>query len=194
MKHARTEVLDWLGEDSSGQGYFLHPKDLIWSKAGPEKDLKVYSKVAERLLADSEYTSEVLRAEDWRLSLVGAVCLLVKNNSNHLDDLQFRFLNGSEVLAPLAVSIALLHPNQYEEVFHSLLDCSPEDAVSQQISTAIFLLECLGNPLAQKLKESWHYQQEMQNPHGILKAHDRARRVQMHFDFWSQRIAQKESS
>lgn len=115
-------VLTWLGRDSAGASYHLVPLNLRWTAAGAEADLAVFARVAQRLAADPELWSLLLRETNWRFTLVGCVCLMVSGNRDHWEDLAWRFEQGSWVSPQLAVTMGLLHPAETRAALSRLLD------------------------------------------------------------------------
>jgi hypothetical protein len=114
-------VFEWLGEDKQGTPYHLHPLNLVWSVDGADHDLRVYRGVADRLAAEPQYWSDIIRDPNWRFTLVGCVCLLVSGQIAHFEDLCFRYEAGSMVVPQLAVTLGLLHAERATPFFHRVL-------------------------------------------------------------------------
>lgn len=121
-------VFEWLGSDSKGVPYYLHPLNLVWSDEGFEHDLQVYRRVAGLLAADRVYWSQIIREANWRHSLVGCVCLLAAPRQDFFDDLCFRFRASSFIAPQIAITLGLLHRAQAPAFFTSVL----EDAALRQ--------------------------------------------------------------
>jgi len=114
-------VFGWLGVDRQGTPYHLHPLNLVWSIDGVDHDLNVYRKAADRLAADLNYWAAIIRDVNWRYTLVGCVCLLVTQRTEHFDDLCFRYEAGSMVVPQLAVTLGLLNPERAVPFFERVL-------------------------------------------------------------------------
>lgn len=110
MEDRARDVLGWLGLDRHDIPYYLHPLNLKWSEAGAAHDLARFRSVAERLQADPAYWSALLRDVNWRCTLVGCVCLLVRRSAGFFGDLAFRFRAGNMVTPQIAVTAGLLYP------------------------------------------------------------------------------------
>ena len=105
------KVFNWLGNDSGGTPYYLHLLNLVWSPEGVEHDLAVYQRVASQLGQDSHYWKQIIREHNWRFSLVGSVAVILEQPEDMLDDLLYRFENGSWVSPQLAVAAGLVYPS-----------------------------------------------------------------------------------
>jgi len=175
-------VFDWLGSDSRGTPYHLHPLNLEWSDAGVEHDLTVYRGVAQRLASDGAYWSAIIRDIDWRYSLVGCVCLLVSRHHGFFEDLRFRFEAGSMVIPQLAVTMGLLHPADARACFELVLETPRlRDRPTRRVS-AERVLVCLGARAASEATfDGW----SITDRDSALLA-DRV--VQKHWEFWSTRV------
>ena len=137
-------VFDWLGTDTNGTPYHLHPLNLVWSDAGVEHDLGVFRSVAQRLAADTSYWSAIIRDTNWRHSLVGCVCLLVSQHRGCFEDVWFRFQAGSMVIPQLAVTMGLLHPPEARAAFELVLDTPRLRDHPQRRVSAERALVCMG--------------------------------------------------
>ncbi len=143
MEKNTNEVLSWLGRDSAGASYHLVPLNLTWSPAGVEADLAVFAGVAQRLADDSELWSALLREKNWRYTLVGCVCLMVGENRDHLEDLCWRFEEGTWVAPQLAVTLGLLHPEQTRVWLSQLLEGGTVEPTSKAYGAALVVLDRL---------------------------------------------------
>jgi hypothetical protein len=128
-------VFEWLGNDSKGVPYYLHPLNMVWSDTGVEHDLELYRRVADRLAGDATYWGEIIRDASWRHSLAGCTCLLASRHHEFFDELCYRFRSGSFVAPQIAVTLGLLHAAAARPFFESVLDepalrRSPKPAVS----------------------------------------------------------------
>lgn len=116
------KVLEWLGTDSKGVPYYLHPLNLVWSNAGVEHDLEIYRRVAEELAKDRAYWAAIIRGASWRHSLAGCTCLLASRRREFFDDLCFRFREGSFIAPQIAVTLGILHGVAARPFLESILD------------------------------------------------------------------------
>lgn len=185
MPSPPSEILTWLAPDAADElppETFLAPRDLIWSERGPAADLAPFHELASRLAGDREAWSRALRDDDWRVSLAATVALLLSDNRDHLEDLESRFLEGSEVAPLLAVALGQLHPKACEAIFARLEEAEPG---TRGVAEALFVLEALGSKAASRLKRSPAYEAEMGSVQGILRAHEKARQIRQHRDFWA---------
>jgi len=136
-------VLGWLGRDGVGASYHLVPLNLTWSAEGVEADLAVFAGVAERLAADHDLWSLLLREANWRYTLVGCVCLLVSGNRDHWEDLAWRFDEGTWVSPQVAVTMGLLHPAEARETLRRLVDGGAQSDTTKRHGAALVVLDRL---------------------------------------------------
>lgn len=141
---AENDVFQWLGTDSRGTPYHLHPLNLVWSDEGVSFDLAVYRRVANRLAAHPRYWSLVIRDSNWRSTLVGCVCLLVSGERHFKSDLRDTFYRGSMVEPQLAVSFGLLHPDEAKSFFQSFIAAPSSRNRPRALVSAQRVLQCLG--------------------------------------------------
>ena len=178
--HAR--VFDWLGVDKQGTPYHLHPLNLSWSLDGVDHDLNVYKRAADQLAADASYWAAIIRDANWRFTLVGCVCLLVKRQAGHFDDLSFRFEAGSLIVPQLAVTMDLLNPERAKPFFQRVL-ATPElrKHPSRAVSADLALV---------KLGVRQHPGVAVGGWDGLGKDDAMAAQslVKQHWAFWSQRM------
>jgi hypothetical protein len=175
-------IFDWLGSDSQGVSYHLHPLNLAWSPEGMEHDLAIYRGVADRLAQDIDYWSFIIRNPNWRHSLVGCVCLLATKRRQHLEDLRFRFEGCSMVLPQIAVTMGLLHPSEARAAFELVLDTPKLRENPRRLVSAEKALICLGaRPESKVTLSGW---KDFDRDDAILA--DRV--VKDHWTFWSSRV------
>jgi hypothetical protein len=177
-----TKVFEWLGTDSKGVPYYLHPLNLVWSEAGVEHDMVLYRRVANQLAADPVYWAEIIRDASWRHSLAGCTCLLASRRSEFFDELCYRFRAGSFVAPQIAVTLGLLHRSSAPSFFKSFLD-EPQlrSSPKQCISAHRVLLRLGKQPTHEISVEAWNDYEK-----GDAKLADEV--VTAHWDFWSNRI------
>lgn len=137
-------VFEWLGTDSEGVPYHLHPLNLMWSKEGEAFDLNLFRRVAARLSAEPQYWSTVIRDRNWRSTLVGCVCLLVSRERRFFSDLRDTFNRGSMVQPQLAVALGLLHPEEAKVYFRSFVAEPASLSRPRALVSAQRVLERLG--------------------------------------------------
>lgn len=129
------DVLQQLGVDNHGHPYHLHLLNLMWSTAGSDADLAVVRHLADQLAKSPTAYSSTICSENWRLTLIGCVCLLTSSNRSHFADLQATFLRGSMVVPQLAVTMGLLHPKEAIAFLQSfLLDPTASRRATQVVS------------------------------------------------------------
>ena len=138
------DILSWLGTDSQGVPIYLHPLNLVWSPEGAEHDLLSFERVAARLVSDRPLWSAAIRDSGWRPTLAGCVCLLVSREQGFLRDLCDIFERGTWVLPQVAVTLALLHPQDARIFFEAFLASPAHDRSAKHIVSAQRALERLG--------------------------------------------------
>ena len=175
------KVIEWLGLDSKGVPYYLHPLNLVWSDKGVDHDLQLYREVAGRLAHEPAYWSELIRANSWRHSLIGCISLLVSGKRDFFDDLCYRFRGSSFVTPQIAVTLGLLHAEGARPFLATLMGEAVRQDNAKQASAAYQVLLRLGeNPVGISLDSRnalWHSDVEIA-----------AKVVHEHWEFWSQRI------
>jgi hypothetical protein len=175
-------VFEWLGNDSKGVPYYLHPLNLVWSDAGVEHDLELYRRVADRLASDPAYWAEIIRDAAWRHSLAGCTCLLASRRHEFFDDLCYRFRAGSFVAPQLAVALGLLHGSAARSFFESVLDEPTLRSHPKQAVSAHYALLRLGERPAHEISvEGWR-----DFEHDDAMVADKV--MAAHWDFWSARV------
>lgn len=175
-------VFEWLGSDSKGVPYYLHPLNLVWSDAGVEHDLEIFRGVAERLADDQAYWAEIIRDAAWRHSLAGCTCLLASRRHEFFDELCYRFRAGSFVAPQIAVTLGLLHASSARPFFEWVLD-EPElrGHPKQAVSAHRVLLRLGAQPVHDISVETWR-----DFEHDDAMVADKV--VAAHWDFWSSRV------
>lgn len=143
--HPSARVLKWLNGDSDVASYHLNPLNLAWSDEGPEHDLQRFAVVATRLESDMEYWSELIRADNWRYTLIGCVCLLLRRPSGKFEDLLFRLERGNMVSPQICMTMGIAYPRKAIDALNSFLDrCEKKDFKYRPIAAAHSVLEKLG--------------------------------------------------
>ncbi len=175
-------IFEWLGNDTKGVPYHLHPLNLSWSNEGVEHDLAVYRNVAERLALDTAYWSAIIREDNWRFSLIGCVCLLVSRRTDFFDDLRFPFEEGSWVIPQLAVTMALLHPVEASACFESVLE-TPElrDHPQRCVCAELLLIRLRKREESMVTLDGWGV---ADRDRALIANHV----VKRQWDFWNNRV------
>lgn len=176
------KVFEWLGNDSKGVPYYLHPLNLVWSDAGVEHDLELYRRVADQLAGDPAYWAEIIRDAAWRYSLAGCTCLLASRRHEFFDALCHRFRAGSFVAPQIAVALGLLHSSAARSFFESVLAEPKWRSRPKQAVSAHYALLRLGECPAHEISvDGWRSIE-----------HDDAMVADMvmaaHWNFWSARV------
>ncbi len=175
-------VFEWLGTDSKGVPFYLHPLNLVWSDAGVEHDMELYRRVAARLAVDSAYWAEIIRADSWRHSLAGCTCLLANRRHEFFDELCSRFRAGSFIAPQIAVTLGLLHGSMARPFFESILDePTLRGRPKQAVSAHRVLLRLDAHPIHDINIEAWR---DFEHDDALIA--DKA--VAKHWDFWSKRV------
>jgi hypothetical protein len=175
-------VFEWLGNDSKGVPYYLHPLNLVWSDAGAEHDLQIFHRVAEHLAGDLAYWAGIIRDASWRHSLTGCACLLVSRRHDFFDELCHRFRAGSFVTPQIAVTLGLLHGPSARQFFESFLNEPDLHRHPKQAVSAYQILLRLGaHPTHDISIENWH---NLERDDAMVA--DKV--VTAHWDFWSSRV------
>ena len=175
-------IFDWLGVDSKGVSYHLHPLNLVWSDAGVEHDLQVYRRVADLLSTDKTYWAQIIREPNWRYSLAGCTCLMASRRCEFFDELCYRFREGSFVAPQVAVTLGLLHGAAARSFLERFLDDPAIKQRPKQAVSAHQVLARLGLEPAQKVSvESWtgFERDDAMTADSVVSAHWR---------FWSDRM------
>jgi|GEM_PF-3259272 len=175
-------VFEWLGNDSEGVPYYLHPLNLVWSDAGVEHDLQVFRVAADHLAGDLAYWAEIIRDASWRHSLAGCTCLLVSRRHEFFDELCQRFRDGSFVVPQIAVTLGLLHGAAARSFFESFLNEPNLSSYPKQAVSAHRVLVRLGaQPTHNVSIESWN---NLERDDAIVAE----KVVTAQWDFWSNRV------
>ena len=138
------DILDWLGTDSRGVPYYLHPLNLVWSPQGAEDDLLRFQEVAARLQGDRGLWAGAIRCGAWRNTLAACVCLLVAKERSFFHDLCGTFTAGTWVIPQVAVTIALLHPEEGRLFFEEFLASPKAHGSAKRMVSAQRVLERMG--------------------------------------------------
>jgi hypothetical protein len=119
-------ILDWLGADGAGLGYYLHFLTLRYS-ISPET-LARLREVAKRLEREPDYWRHVISYTGWRTQLIGCYALLITQNRDYLDALKIG-LSGNPWISPqVAVTLGILHPSEALIFLAQWLDPNKDDA------------------------------------------------------------------
>src|SRR5262245_38701505 len=84
------QVLESLGR-VGGVPCYLSPLNLVWGDQGPDETLARFRTLARDLDGRPEVWSALIRAANWRFTLVGCVCALVDGADRFCADLAYRF-------------------------------------------------------------------------------------------------------
>ncbi len=181
------EVFEWLGEG-------LGPSTYLWllrPRRDERTDLVLANLriVAARLRDQPTSWSELIRAQDWRPTLVGCCAILVMREGSFLDDLLYRFREGSWVSPQLAVALAIVHPNEARAEFESEIRAHTASARIKEIFSAYAALRILRSEVAREFEASdlfQHTRTESAVPSDATNISRIAESsVQGMWDFWS---------
>ena len=175
-------IFEWLGNDSKGVPYYLHPLNLVWSDAGVEHDLELYRRVADQLAGDRGYWAEIIRTAAWRHTLAGCTCLLVSRRHDFFDELCHRFHAGSFVTPQIAVTLGLLHASAARTFFEAVLDEPELRNKPKTVVSAHRVLLRLGPQLARDVPID--VRDALARDDAMLAEQV----VAAHWDFWSRRM------
>jgi hypothetical protein len=174
------DLYEWLGADSQGIPYHLHPLNLVWSKEGVEHDLQVYRSVTERLRGEPDFWSTILRgAYGWRPTLVGCACLLLGKESGFFDELTECFENGSFVQPQVAVTLGLLHAERARRFCEAFLSFPEFLRAARAVVSAQRVLQRLG-ALSELEVQLGNWSIDQQDDAALANAV-----VIKHWSFWS---------
>jgi hypothetical protein len=176
------KVVEWLGNDSKGVPYYLHPLNLVWSEAGVDHDLEIFRRVAEKLAGVPAYWAEIIRSAAWRHSLAGCTCLLASQRHEFFDDLCHRFRAGSFIAPQIAVTLGLLHESSARTFFEQFLDDPAlRDKPKQAVAAHRVLLHLGAQPAHNISIDTWS---EFEHDDAMIGE----KVVAAHWDFWSKRV------
>lgn len=148
-----SRVFDWLGVDSNGVGYYLHPLNLVWSNDGPEHDLRIFGSVAKRLLEQPEHWAEIIQSASWRHTLVGCVCVMLVRPNDRFDDLLYRFEHGSFVSPQICMTMGIVYPDTTVDCLNAFLNNRKDGQREyKEIMSAQSVLARLGVPRSDPIK------------------------------------------
>jgi hypothetical protein len=184
MPDHERDIFRWLGSDSRGCPYHLHPLNLNWSKQGMEHDLDLFRSVADRLQADPTYWSIILRDANWRSPLVGCVCLLLRCPAGFFSDLEFCFRAGSMVSPQIAVTAGLVYPEQAIPFFVSFLGEAEATQRPRDFVSAEQVLVRLGKQSLVPVARPSQWSRVLDSDEVTLAEEV----VSQHWEFWKQQV------
>jgi hypothetical protein len=103
-------VLDWLGLDERGLGYYLSFLNLRYTVSS--EALSRLRQVARQLELEPDYWKQIIREPLWRTQLIGCYALLITQNKNYLEPLKTGLSRNSFISPQVAVTLGMLHPTE----------------------------------------------------------------------------------
>jgi hypothetical protein len=99
--------------------------------------------IATRLRDDIPSWRALLRHRDWRQTIVGCSAVLLVRDDRFLDDLLYRFREGSWVSPQLAVALGIVHPVEAVDEFGRLLGEAAGSIDPKRLFSAYAVLKLL---------------------------------------------------
>ncbi|WP_165251221.1 hypothetical protein [Paludisphaera soli] len=184
------EVFEWLGEGlSPSPPAYLR---LLGPGGGGRGDhlLANLATVAGRLRERPGYWGELIRARNWRPTLVGCSAALLARDLRFLDDLLDRFKRGSWVAPQLAVALGLLHPAEAAVELEGVMRQQSDSAGLKAVFSAYAVLKQMGSRATQEFEASDLFRQiQSERPGTSAPAYDWLVVVQVvhrQWDFWKE--------
>jgi hypothetical protein len=183
------EVFGWLAEglNSSPPAYL--------KLLGPSRDelgarvLANLSAVANRLRDRPEDWAALIRARNWRHTLIGCSAVLLVREVRFLDDLLYRFRQGSWVASQLAVALGLVHPAEAVTEFEAVLRQPDSSTGFKGIFSAYAVLRLMGSAAAHEFEASDLFRRsQAERPGTSAPGRDWlvvVQVVQRQWDFWT---------
>jgi hypothetical protein len=100
--------------------------------------------VATRLRDDVPLWRALIRHRNWRYAIVGCSAALLVRDDRFLDDLVYRFREGSGVSPQLAVALGIIHPIEAVAEFEPLLGEAAGSIDPKSLFSAYAVLKLLG--------------------------------------------------
>ena len=184
------EVFAWLDEglDPSPGAYLalLHPS--LRGERG-ERILVNLKAIATRLRDRPEDWGTLIRARDWRPTLVGCSAVLLARDARFLDDLLSRFREGSWVAPQLAVALGLVHPDEAVTEFERVVREAGSSTDFKRLFTAHAALKLMGREVPEESEAGEFFgRSQLESPGRSRAAYDAqiaVRVIRDHWAFWS---------
>lgn len=183
-------VFEWLAEGLNPETP-AYLRLLGWNWGGSKVRDRLLANlvtVAGRLRDNPKYRSELIRAENWRYTLVGCSAVLLTRDPGFRDDLLDRFRRGSWVAPQLAVALGLVHP---EEASGELETVMRRQGNPKSVFSAYAVLKLLGHRAVDEFEASDLFREaqswNLESPTRVYGALDAVDVVRRQWDFWSDR-------
>ncbi len=186
-------VLDWLGSDEKGLGYYLYFLNLRFSKS-PEA-LSRLRQVANQLEREPDYWQYLINVSGWRTQIIGCYSLLITQNKDHLEALKIGLRRNTWSSPQVAVTLGILYPFDALLYLEQWLNPS-SDANPKAIAGAYQVLLHLGASSAKNFDIETYRDRSHPTSGYTSESHwrsdfDIGRRVsQSHWQAWQEIIAQ----
>lgn len=147
------EVFEWLGEGLSPSLPYLQLLHPNQSERG-RRVLANLRVVVSRLRNRPEYWRELIRAQNWRHTIIGCSAVLMVREARFLDDLLYRFDQGSWVAPQLAIALGLVHPAEAVTELEGVIRQHDSSADFKRVFSAYAVLKLMGREIVQEFEAS----------------------------------------
>lgn len=185
-------VFEWLAEGlSPSPPAYLQ---LLGPSGGERGDhvLANLGTVAGRLRARPAYWGELIRARNWRHTLVGCSAILPTRDPRWLGDLLDRFKQGSWLAPQLAVALALVHPAEASGELEVVMRRRGNPADRKSALSAAAVLKLMGRQGVDEFEASDGFRRAQgESPGTSAPAYDWlvvGRIVHRQWTFWNNRV------
>jgi hypothetical protein len=183
------EVFEWLATGPS-------PVPLAYLKLlGPnrgewgERVLANLGVVAARLRDRPDHWRSLIRDRDWRPNLIGCSAVLLVREGRFLDDLLYRFHEGSWVAPQLAVALGLVHPAEAVRGLEAVIREPDASIHVKRAFSAYAVLKLMGRVVVREFEASELFRRTQAasaiTSHEIHEARVGIDVVQRHWEFWT---------
>ena len=181
FNHVR-DPLEWLGQQSGYDLFYLIALDLGFEKVGKVTYIKLMSDLARNLQGQHDFVKQMLVA-DWRVTLNANIVAILQGDAVYVETLVEQIVKLSWVAPQLAAGVALLSPTdtvpQLEQLVHNA--AKPTDGrQNKAVLSAYAALKLLGSDAAIAFEQNPIFHEFTSNAEL-----DWPRLVKKHYHFWT---------
>jgi hypothetical protein len=147
--------------------------------------------VAARLRDRPDDWRSLIRNGNWRPTLIGCSAVSLVREGRFLDDLLYRFREGSWVAPQLAVALGLVHAAEAVREFEAVIREPDASIHVKRVFSAYAVLKLMGSEFVREFEASELFRRTQAvsaiTSHEIHEAHVGIKAVQRHWVFWTSR-------
>jgi hypothetical protein len=191
MMEGDDTVFQWLGEGSPPD-----PRSYLRLLGPGQGELarRAFANletVSTRLRDRPDYWRELIRARNWRYTLVGYAALMAVRETRFLDDLLYRYREGSWVAPQLAVALGLVHPAETLTEFEAVIREPEAWTDVKPVFSAYAVLKLMGCEVVREFEASDLFRRahtaSTMTSHEIQDSRVGIDVVHSHWKFWTSR-------